>query len=35
MAFKMHVDANGVPYSEYGVYRGIEIGRQRSVLGKR
>ena len=32
MAFKMLVDANGVPFSEYGVYRGIEIGRQRSVL---
>lgn len=30
--FKMFVDAEGVPYSEYGQYRGIDIGRQRSIL---
>lgn len=32
MAFKMFVDAEGVPYSDYGVYRGLQIGRQRSIL---
>ncbi|MBP7240896.1 D-glucuronyl C5-epimerase family protein [Amaricoccus sp.] len=32
MAFKMFVDANGVPYSDYGTYRGLVIGRQRSIL---
>ena len=28
----MYVDTQGVPYSDYGVYRGIDIGRQRSLL---
>lgn len=32
MPFRMYVDAEGIPYSDYGVYRGIAIGRQRSVL---
>ena len=32
MAFKLFVDLNGVPYSEYGVYKGVDIGRQRSIL---
>ncbi len=26
------MDADGVPYSDYGVYRGLSIGRQRSIL---
>jgi hypothetical protein len=30
--FQMFVDANGVPFSDYGTYRGIDIGRQRSIL---
>ncbi len=32
MAFAMYVDEEGIPYSDYGVYGGIEVGRQRSVL---
>lgn len=32
MAFKMYVDANGIPYSDYGNYKGIDIGVQRSIL---
>jgi SAM-dependent methyltransferase len=30
--FKMYADENGLPYSDYGTYRGLEIGVQRSVL---
>lgn len=30
--FKMFVDEKGIPYSEYGEYKGIQIGQQRSVL---
>lgn len=32
MAFAMYSDEDGMPYSDYGVYRGIEIGIQRSIL---
>jgi hypothetical protein len=32
MTFKMYVDEAGLPYSEYGVYKGVDIGRQRSIL---
>lgn len=32
MAFKMYVDGDGLPYSDYGNYKGIDIGRQRSIL---
>lgn len=32
MAFAMRVDEQGLPYSDYGRYRDIEIGRQRSIL---
>jgi heparosan-N-sulfate-glucuronate 5-epimerase len=32
MSFQMFVDDLGIPYSDYGHYRGIEIGRQRSIL---
>lgn len=32
MAFELFVGANGVPYSDYGTYHGLEIGRQTSVL---
>ncbi len=28
----MYVDEAGLPYSDYGVYLGIDIGRQRSIL---
>jgi hypothetical protein len=28
----MYVDAKGIPYGDYGVYRGLHIGRQRSIL---
>lgn len=32
MAFALYVDGRGVPYAEYGRYRGIDIGRRRSPL---
>lgn len=32
MSFKLYIDSEGVPYSDYGNYNGIDIGRQRSVL---
>lgn len=32
MAFAIHVDQQGVPYSDYGEYHGLQIGVQRSVL---
>jgi heparosan-N-sulfate-glucuronate 5-epimerase len=32
VAFRMFVDAEGIPYSDYGVYGGLHIGRQRSIL---
>ncbi len=32
MAFELFVDEGGVPYSDYGIYEGLQIGRQRSVL---
>ena len=32
MTFQMYVDADGVPYSDYGNYHGVDIGRQRSIL---
>jgi len=32
MGFKMYVDKEGVPYHDYGLYKGIDIGRQRSIL---
>jgi heparosan-N-sulfate-glucuronate 5-epimerase len=32
MGFKLFVDSAGVPYSDYGVYNGLRIGRQRSIL---
>jgi heparosan-N-sulfate-glucuronate 5-epimerase len=32
MAFKMYVDQNGVPYSDYGTYNSLSIGRQTSIL---
>lgn len=28
----MYVDEGGLPYSDYGTYNGIDIGRQRSIL---
>lgn len=31
MAFRISMDANGIPLSHYGVYRGIDIGDQRSI----
>lgn len=32
MAFKLYVDSDGIPYSEYGGYGGVDIGQQRSYL---
>jgi hypothetical protein len=32
MPFKLFVDAAGVPYSDCGIYHGLNIGNQRSVL---
>jgi hypothetical protein len=32
MAFKMYVDRDGIPYSDYGTYLGVKIGRQISIL---
>ncbi len=32
MPFQMFVDKNGVPYGEYGIYKGLNIGRQTSIL---
>ncbi|WP_024586621.1 hypothetical protein [Aliihoeflea sp. 2WW] len=28
----MYVDGDGIPYSDYANYRGIELGLQRSIL---
>ena len=32
MAFRMYVDKEGIPYSDYGKYKGMHIGEQRSIL---
>jgi len=32
MGFKMYVDEEGVPYGNYGLYTGMDIGRRCSVL---
>ena len=32
MSLKIYVDEHGVPYTDYGLYGGIEIGIQRSIL---
>lgn len=32
MGIKVYVDENGVPYIDYGLWKGLDIGRQHSVL---
>ncbi len=32
MGIKVYVDEDGVPYIDYGLYKGMDIGRQRSIL---
>lgn len=32
MAFKIYMGPDGIPFSDYGLYRGLEIGRQTSIL---
>ena len=32
MAFNIEIDEQGIPWSDYGEYYGLSIGRQRSVL---
>lgn len=32
MNFRITLDEHGLPWSEHGVYKGVDIGRQNSVL---